>query len=295
MGKGGGSSGGGGGGSGKVEYPTYMQTQHEAWLTAIAADITTAKSSSPYASANAYNPDTPLSDMLTAIDAVITLATVTVSTAWASYVTAAKNAVGTVILDNTYITNVVAEYSAILQDDLTTVIAKYEGGMRDINAVASSAFTIGEAILQDSKNKQVAKFLDALKMDSVNLRNKVIFEAAGKLMDDNYKILDERRMLAHMKSEAYRIKMAAKKEEADENLRIDLADALWDVELYQHGSNVMAAIGGGVAGTAGSKGPSQFQSALGGAMSGAASGATVGGPWGAVIGGAIGAIGGLMR
>jgi uncharacterized membrane protein len=75
---------------------------------------------------------------------------------------------------------------------------------------------------------------------------------------------------------------------------------LWDLEVFQYGGNIMAAIQGGTVGSK-PKAASPFQSAIGGAMSGAAAGAMVGasmgaggGPYGALIGGILGAGAGLL-
>ena len=92
--------------------------------------------------------------------------------------------------------------------------------------------------------------------------------------------------------------MVSLKEQVSEDISIDHSEALWDLELFQYGSNLLAGIGGGTV-SPGSR-PSQAggsRSAIGGALSGAAAGAMAGstfGPYGMAIGGAIGAIGGLM-
>jgi hypothetical protein len=101
--------------------------------------------------------------------------------------------------------------------------------------------------------------------------------------------------------EAMRIKIVAKKEEADQNAVIDEEDAKWDLEVFQYGSNVMAAISGGTS-MGSMKGTSKAASVLGGAMTGAAGGAMVAGatygsaagPYGAAIGAVLGAAVGLL-
>jgi hypothetical protein len=94
--------------------------------------------------------------------------------------------------------------------------------------------------------------------------------------------------------EANRIKIVAKKEEADRNLEIDALDARWDMETYQYGANLMAAPGGGT--MVPTRGGSAAASVLGGVMSGAASGASLGTSvspgYGTLIGGILGAVGG---
>lgn len=106
---------------------------------------------------------------------------------------------------------------------------------------------------------------------------------------------------ARLMVESNRIKIVAKKEENDTNDSINEEDALWDLEVFQYGSNVLAGIAGGTVGSK-SKKPSPMSSALGGGLSGAAAGAMIGaqygttaGAWyGAAIGAVLGAAIGLM-
>jgi hypothetical protein len=105
--------------------------------------------------------------------------------------------------------------------------------------------------------------------------------------------------------EANRIKIVAKKEQYDEDSRIDEQDAKWDLEVFAHGGNLLAAIGGGVA-VPNLAGKNKAASAIGGAMSGAVAGGMVGGaiagtetgsmagPYGAAIGAVLGAAVGLL-
>ena len=94
--------------------------------------------------------------------------------------------------------------------------------------------------------------------------------------------------------EGKRIKIVAEKEELDMNTKIDESDALWDLEVFQHGANMLAAIGGGTANPKG-KEPSQAQSVIGGALSGAAAGSMISPGWGTVIGAVLGAAAAYMQ
>lgn len=94
--------------------------------------------------------------------------------------------------------------------------------------------------------------------------------------------------VAQLSVEAKRIHIVAEKEETDQGYSFDENDAKWDMEVYQYGCNVLAAIAGAAAGRSDRR-PSAFQSALGGAMSGAAMGGSIGGLPGAGIGAVVGA------
>jgi len=271
-----GSSGGGGGGAGEVSYPQYMQDYFSDMTIGLGAgggdvmtmSIVTAMNTaqtgdSPFTAATAYDPDTEVAAMLTSVDDFAALIAAT--------------------LVDAAVDDVVDEYSDDLGDRLTSeVLPRFRSGMRDINAVVSSAFVLGQAIIEASQTRQVAGFSSGIHLKVIDLR------------------LDYQKALTHYTIEANRIKIVAKKEEAEVNLEIDEADASWDLEVFQHGANMLAGIGGGVANPQKKK-KNQMASAIGGAMTGAAAGAMVGasygaggGPYGAVIGAVLGAAAGLL-
>ena len=101
------------------------------------------------------------------------------------------------------------------------------------------------------------------------------------------------------------MKIVAKKEENETEMKIDESDALWDLEVFQYGANLLAGIGGGTS-NPNTKQPSMAQSVIGGAMSGAAAGGMMGsaiggsvmgmgaGPFGMIAGGVLGAASALL-
>ncbi len=164
--------------------------------------------------------------------------------------------------------------------------------MRDINAVTSSAFAIGRAVIEDGQTRQVAKY-------SADLHMKAFSDDALQLIALK---LEYQKNATHMGAEIRRIGIVAKKEEREDNTEIAVADALWDLELFQYGGNFLASIGAATVQTGLSKGkPSKAASAIGGGLSGAAAGAMIGaksgsaaGYWGAGIGAVVGAAAGLL-
>jgi len=345
---GGGDSGGGGGGSsGAVSYPAYMQAQHETWLAALAADILAAHADSPYTGVSAYDPDDWLNAMLAALDSFagviaemctdylditalkdavhgyeLQVEGLNVGTSWGTFVDIAQAQLETTSISEVEILADVSAFSAILTNDVDSKsVARFESGMQNINAVMSSAFVIGKALIYSERDAQIAKYTADIRLKAWELnnawkehRNQVSFQAATGMLDGHLKGIDGYRQLALITADIYikgvefkralttmtlemlRVGIVAKKEEADENLRIDVADAKWPLELYQHGANLLAGIGGGTHTTEGGRKPSTSSSVLGGAMSGAAMGAMVmpanpmmGAGIGAILGGAAGA------
>ena len=279
---------GGGGGSGAVSHSAYLETIHSSWLDHTAVDTITdsitdvmnsALGSSPFVALTAYDPDADLTNLISSTNALQTLVTL-LSTG------TTLDAIVANILSDTYIDDVVTEYAADLDARLIAeILPRFEAGMRDINAVVSSAFVIGRANIEEGQDRQVAKL-------SADLHLKAASDDALKLVALK---LEYQKFASHMLAESYRMKIVAKKEETDINREIDKEDAIWDLEVFQYGGNLLAAIGGGTATTSSHK-PSKAASAIGGAMMGAAAGAmigaeigSVGGPWGAAAGAVLGA------
>jgi hypothetical protein len=118
----------------------------------------------------------------------------------------------------------------------------------------------------------------------------------GQAIDETSKAMitriEYKRALAAVGIETYRLATIALSEESGKNLEIEVSDSKWDLDMFQYGANMLAAVGGGVAGTQ-QRSLSQLQTALGGGLSGAAAGAMIGAEsnnagYGAAIGGALG-------
>ena len=251
--------GSGGGGSGAVDYPGYMKTKHETWLNEIDSLIDVAIANNPYEGPGwgdgwyVYNPSDDLYEMILALDD------------FADYLDMLDAGVDAEA----------AAFGAILQSRIDTdTIPSFEAGMRDINAVQTTSFVIGKAILYARKDEQVAQYLADLN---------------GKFRQQT---IEQRRLLATHYVEVLRLGIVAMKEHHDEYMEYETAYAKWDLEMYSYGGNMLAAIGGARA--PGVARPSRTQSAIGGAMAGAAMGAQVGGGYGAIIGAVVGGIGGYL-
>lgn len=312
--------------------------------------INAAYGSSPWSGETAYDPTTPLADSWTAVCAYNTVVdALNHTTDWldaldntrveidsnyyseefvansyisflqdiGSSLTIIANGVDLINSDD-YIDEDIDAYSRQLDDDIdNNALVKFRAGMRDINAVNSSAFIIGEALILGMKGRDVAKYSADLHLANTTQRNQMIVDLTGKgvnltqlklqdrlarnqmtinIADQMIKSLMARvefeKSVAMISVDAKTKHIIANKEYTTENLSIAESDAKWDLELFQYTGNMLAAIGGGTSG-AGQKQPSTAQSALGGAMSGAAMGASVGSVVPG-IGTAIGAIGGAI-
>ena len=234
----GGSSGGGG--SGEVDYPTYMKEAHGQLMygageadhgnmdivTPMDDAVNDAISGNPYIDLSPYNPNPHLVEMANAVEDL------------------------DVFINSMESTN-----------EIENTLAGFDGGMRDINAVNSSAFVIGRQLI------------------------------ASTLLVQK---LQAKQELARFSIEARRIMIVANTEFINADNEYQVKYPKWSLDMLQRGGNILAAMSGASVVSAGSDEPSQTQSALGGALSGAAMGASVGGVYGAAIGGVLGAAASFM-
>jgi len=192
-------------------------------------------------------------------------------------------------------------------------IAKFTAGMADANAVMNSAFMIGLAITEADVRDEVNEFDAKIDYDVVSSLVKIgvdkVFSAGVMHLDARYRMtLEGIAQMANLQThnisaskdattlqaELSRIKIVAKGEEHERNIELDVADALWDISVFQHGANFLASINGAPMVP---KGISRQQSAIGGALSGAGVGLAAGstfGPVGAGVGAGVGALVGAI-
>lgn len=253
------------------------------------------------------------------------------------------------VINPTYTDNVIAEYEDELSNRLNTkILPRFNAGMRNIGAVVSSAFAIGQGVIEAEQERELGSFgaqlyLKRASDDALNLIGKelefqrLVSDNLVKLIETNLgmqqsgstlisdvedKILkliyaantsidlgnDELRMKllgldietqnksSALNTEIAKLGIIAKKEETEANNELEVDEALWDLEVFQHGANLLAAIGSGTALTKNK--PNKAGSALAGALSGAAMGAYSGGTtfsWpGAIVGGVLGGAAGYL-
>jgi len=291
-------SSGSGGSSGKIKYPAYMEAFHGSMLDDDGTDtfansvvdaINAAYGNSPFMSVVAFDPSTDITAMVSAITAFDTAVdALDNETDWSSAMTAAETAVDSLI-DDTYINADINAFSDLLDDERDTkVLPRFKAGMRDINAVMTSAFVIGEGLIEAFGARDVTKYGTELRMKMNLQRTDGVIKSAEVMLTTLMSIIGYERDLAHYTVEVRRLSIAAGKEQDDRDLWIDEQDALWDLALFQYGNNALASIAGAAA-TTKDKQISQAQSAVGGAISGAVVGNMIapGGP-GAIIGGVLG-------
>ena len=199
----------------------------------------------------------------------------------------------------------------------TRAFNRFSGGMLDINAVHSSAFILGAAIIEAQHMQSVNDFdtemskglLElGLSTQTQILLTEVQSRVNSKLQDNRNFVLGLDRAVTQMVQiflqklgyeEAYmkttiekaRIATVINLETATADIDLDARYANWDFNIYNKAANVLASISGASAVLPDA--PSRTQSAIGGALGGASTGSSLGVP-GALAGGVLGGIGGYL-
>ena len=154
--------------------------------------------------------------------------------------------------------------------------------------IASETSNHAEDVLaEDVKTKRLVA------IEQVRDRSDKILRGIDQILQMISFELDYDRVLTHFTAETERIKYVMKKEEYDKGVEYEVADEMWDINVFQPGANMLAAISGGT----GYQPPiTPGQTAIGGAFTGAAIGARVSGgqPWGAAAVAIIGGIGSYL-
>lgn len=317
-----GGSGGGGGGSGRVDYPDYMKTFHGEMLDDSTSDtldysivdhLNAAHGSNPFTGTPAYDPISRITDYMAEIGTFDTLVTsgIASGTAWQGFLAnvvdatsglKAKFEAPTPAAEDEIAADVDA-YQDIVDDHVETdILPRFQRGMQDINAVQSSAFVIGQAIIEGMANRDVAKYQgnlrvaaflqkDKIDANSLMLKNQLYTQSIGQIIQYYTAEINANLALTNAYIEGNRIAIVAEKEQADRQVEIDEFEALWDLESWATAGNALAAIGSASVQYP-SKGMSKGQSALSGALAGAAVSTMVGA--GPLVGAGIGLAAGLF-
>lgn len=164
-----------------------------------------------------------------------------------------------------------------------TTLNRFHRGMQNINAVNTTAFVIGRAVIY------------GFAQDSID-------QTTGSIMANHQQWQNQMRSsLLHYGIETERMRIAANVDRDSQTNQILEAELRWPMEIFQYGANLLSASMGGTS-PVGTAKASAAQSTIGGGLQGAAIGAQLGAssgtPFGvglgAGVGALIGAIGGNL-
>lgn len=271
------SSGKGSSGKTEIRYAAYLEEAHQEALKKLNPIMEAVLGQSPYSDYEKL----PVKEAMVGEDYVVTdfpslwdmygkfMAGLDVENLWAQMYTR--------VTRGPEIADAVRAQSVMLQDEIDTrVNPQWLAGMRDINAVHSSAFVTGKAIIQDSKIKAVNKFASDIRIES--------FKVSATMW---HKHLDWNGAVIESYKEMMRLYFISHMDEREDHMRWDAKHLMWDLNVMEPLRGMLGALGGGHP-VKDENIPSPVQRSVGATVSGAAAGASIGGPVGAFIGGGLG-------
>lgn len=281
----GGSSGSGSGDS-TVRYAEYFENAHQAILNSYGEDepsqsvvgaFNSALGSSPFGNAKEFIVEDAFFSSGYGISSFPALwdmfgkfmAGVDVHNLWAQ----TFNGIST----SDEINAAVEAQAAYLDDDLeSNVYPRFEAGMRNINAIQSSAFASGRALIEDARVKAINKFASEIRLRALDAS----IDAWKKHLDWNQSVISTY-------SQMYKLYYAVSLDTDKYEIEMAMRDELFDISLFEYVRAILGVISG-AQGTVPPQEPSQAAKAVSGALGGAAVGAQVGGYWGAAAGAVVG-------
>ena len=193
--------------------------------------------------------------------------------------------------------------------------AQLNGRFSDSDTVQSSAFLIANSILESDFNDRLATYDSEVSINLAQLGFSSFINSFSNTLRDyigtNIEAIrtsvvvsqdmsrreiqgfNYLREVSELQAQINRLKWMVKEQEQDVTIGYEVADTLWDIDLFQRAANVVSAASGGV--VAKSSVPNRGQSILGSAAIGASLGIeATGTSQGAGIGALIGAGAGIL-
>ena len=316
-------SSGGGAGSGSIKYPPYLEQVHSRFLINQprkeeeaftnfrypmyeVAEAALGPGGNPFEYIASFNPGESLlqiDDKITEFMQYVATFEDSPQAQWDAFFNAAVLKVNEALADGvlTFDSVTVDDYEEDALPSFLRSVNRFAGGMADINAVQSSSFTVGLAVLEREYQQEVGKFRRATMLEYRQQIMQLIFNAVNQMIESQKTQALVREDLAKLWFEYNKTVIVAMQDYHNAEATITTSQAQWDLEIFQHVGNFISAIGGGNVVTkskGGGGGSSMGQSMgmilggvggfiAGGGPAGAAIGAQIGGQFGGVVGDAV--------
>ncbi len=238
---------------------THNGTTYVEGTGGIEAFIETAQATSPYSSIVVHDPAVEATAMKTLVATTHSARMVTVETAidaldpdanWDTYAADVFTKIG-VLWNETYISARVVEHQ---RDGFKTVseeVGRFNNMMSQSGAAKSSQRDLGVALILSGHVDNVAKFDADLRHKHEEQKLAFVVDAASKLVQFHLSLaqiqsdtLAQRSNLSKDNISMNKIYADLLRQEIDDDLRVNVEDALWDLKLYDFAGKGLASIGG---------------------------------------------------
>jgi len=164
------------------------------------------------------------------------------------------------------VNDLISAESALMDDDINAnAIPRLQTGMRDMNAVMSSSFVIGKAIIEDARVKSLTRMRAKLKYDLIPI-------ASSRWVTH----LEWNKGVIGIYSEIMKFYFSAKTDIDEINYTMRVKERLWPFTILDFERAALGALQGAVNSKTDVAGASTVSKVISGALSGAAMGSMVG-------------------
>lgn len=184
---------------------------------------------------------------------------------------------------SSHVTNAVSAFEARQVLSYRRAVARFAGGMSDLNAVHSSQFVIGMALLESDMQRAVDVFEADMRIAMDRQHNAAYMQAASQIIQLYSMKLTGATNLVGLQNEISKTEIVAKSDQIQQQLSIDEHDALWDLQVFQFGGNMLASIAGAAGYVPQGQDSNSFTSKVSRIAGWTAAGYQLGGPIGAGI------------
>lgn len=110
---------------------------------------------------------------------------------WQEAIQLARAVIDTSVIDFNYLDDSVNSFARVHDDQISAVtLPQFQAGMRDINAVNSSAFILGQAVIDGFRNRDIAKYQSDLRLQMHSERNQMIMQSTELMLRHLYMKLE---------------------------------------------------------------------------------------------------------
>ena len=225
--------------AGRVDFPIHMKTVHQDWLNSYGVGdelidntmvdaMNESYGFSPYDGMTAHDPSTELTAMDTAVAAFNTRVDgIDPDGDWEDAIDAAVAKIDGAVVDDTHINNDISAFGDVLDEQIENIVLpRFQGGLRDVNAVMSSAFVMGEAVIEGMRDRDVAKYGTDLRVKSGFQRNDFVLKGTESIVRGTMAQVEMEKTVAHYTIEANRMRIVAEKEKQDAKAWTDLCPSV---------------------------------------------------------------------
>lgn len=251
--------------AGAALYPTYIENQHKEWLygedgypynikdylevALQQADVEgrfgPAGPGSPYYNATVYDPADDLEAMETRLEAYTTdVDALNPAADFGNLVDAAAAKKALVVDDAAAIDLAVAAFEEDEVDNFNGNLAALCGGMYEARATQSSNFAVGVFQAHARMRDRVQRHKADLTLQSKRTESVYMMQAVQQLQGLFNGVLEHKLRALSARQDLGRLEIVARKEFHEDELRMEVEDAFYELELFKYGNAALSSLAG---------------------------------------------------